>query len=190
MQLHERLSPIAGRRYGRWLYGLAALPPLAAVLTVLVAPDPHGHWSEHLWSAYFDVAQLGLIVTLAVLLMRRDLSVLLVVALAVVAVGIVFEILGNFQVASSIWRTPGNPGFGNGYAQGHERAETGDLLVTVGGAVFALVAGLTRRVPLKMAGLALVMVVIPPPWVWPGAGVLVLLLFGLTSTPPFRRTLA
>ena len=178
---HEPVSPSASPRYGRWVYALVLIPPVAAVVTVLLAPDPHGHWSEHLWSAYFDIAQLGLLLVLAGLLGRRMLSVVLLVALAVVAFGIVFEIVGNFQVASSIWRTPGNPGFGTGYTQGHARAETGDLLVIVGGAGFAFIAGLTRRVPLKFAGLASVMVVIPPPWVWPAAGVLVLLLHGLRS---------
>lgn len=180
-QLPEHASSIADSLYGKWLYCLAAIPPIAALLTVLLAPHPHGHWSEHLWGAYLALAQLVLIVTLATLLMRRHLSVLLPVVLAVVAVGIVYEILGNFQVASSIWRTSGNPGFGSGYTQGHERAETGDLLVTVGGAAFALIAGLTQRAPVKVAGLALVMVVIPPPWMWPGAGVLMLLLYCLTS---------
>jgi hypothetical protein len=176
-QIHETVSPSAGPRYGRWVYGLVVIPPVAAVLTVLLAPDPHGHWSEHLGSAYFGIAQLGLLVVLAGLLGRRMLSVALLIAVAVVAFGIVC----NFQVASSIWRTPGDPGFGTGYAQGHEHAETGDLLVIVGGAGFAFIAGLTRRVRLKIAGLALVMVVIPPPWLWPAAGVLVLLLHGLRS---------
>lgn len=178
--LRERVSPEAGTRYGRWIYAVVMVPPVAAVLTILLAPDPHGHWSEHLWSAYFDVAQLVVLITLACLLGRRRLSVLMLVPFAVIALGIVFETIGNFQVADSIWGTRGNPGFGDGYAQGHERAETGDLLVATGGAAFAFAAGLTRRVPLKVAGIALLMVIIPP-WLWPATGVLMLLLYGLTS---------
>ncbi len=163
---------------------MVVVPPVAAVFTILLAPDPHGHWSEHLWSAYFGMAQLVVLVTLACLLGRRRLSALMLALFAVIAVGIVFETIGNFQVADSIWGTRGNPGFGDGYAQGHERAETGDLLVAAGGAAYAFVAGLTRRVPLKVAGLALLMAIVPP-WLWPATGVLMLLLYGLTSEAAF-----
>jgi hypothetical protein len=180
------MAPMTGIRFGRWLYGVVLIPPIAAVLTVLLAPDPHGHWSEHLWSAYFGMAQLVVLVALAWMLGWRTLSVLLLASFALIAVGIVFEILGNFQVADSIWRTRGNPGYGDGYTQGHERAETGDLLVSVGGAAFAIVVGLTRRVPVKVAVLALFMVMIPP-WLWPATGVLMILLYGLTSEAGLER---
>jgi hypothetical protein len=184
------LSDVAtvGTRYSRWLYALFAVPPIVAILTIVLAPDPHGHWSEHLWGAYLDGAQLVLLVVLAAILgARKDQSTghfvsgLLVMALLVIAVGIVYQVIGNYQVAESIWRTSGNPGRGEGYNQGHDRAGTGDLLVVVGGAAFAFVVGLARRVPLKVAGLALAMVVIPPPFIWPAAGVLMLLLYGMTS---------
>lgn len=182
----EHVLPTARPRRGKWVYGLVAIPPIAAVLTVLVAPDPHGHWSEHLWSAYFDVAVVVLLIVLAGLLGWRTLSVLLLVSLGVIAVGIAFETIGNFQVAESIWGTRSDPGFGDGYAQGHDRAASGDLLVTVGGAAFAFIAGLTRRVPVKVAALALLMMIIPP-WIWPAAGVLMVLLYGLRSPAGFAR---
>jgi hypothetical protein len=179
-QVREPVSAVVGARNEKWVYGVVLVPPVAAVLTVLLAPDPHGHWSEHLWSAYFGMAQLVVLAILAFMLGWRTLSVLLWVSLAVIAVGIVYETIGNLHVADSIWGTRGNPGFGDGYTQGHERAETGDLLVLVGGAAFAFVVGLTRRVPLKLAGLALLMGIIPP-WIWPATGVLMLLVYGLTS---------
>jgi hypothetical protein len=172
---------VASSRRGKWLYALAAFPPIVAILTILFAPDPRGHWSDHLVGAYLDGAQLLLLIGLATMLGWRTFSVLLAAALGIIAVGIVYELIGNYQVAESIWRTTGDPGFGDGYEQGHDRAETGDLLVVAGGAAFAFIAGLTRRVPLKVAGLALVMVVIPPPFVWPAAGVLMIMLYGLTS---------
>jgi hypothetical protein len=175
------------------MWGLVVVPPIAAVLTVMLAPDPHGHWSEHLWGAYLDGAQLVLLVALAAMLgargrqsSRRVVSVLLLLSLGVIAAGIVYEVVGNYQVAQSIWRTRGNPGFGDGYVEGHDRAETGDLLVIVGGATFAFIVGITRRVPLMIAGLALVMVIIPPPFAWPAAGVLMLLLYGLTAEAGFK----
>jgi hypothetical protein len=182
----EKHSPAVGRRYRRRMYGLVLVPPLAAVVTLVLAPDPHGHWSEHLSAAYFGVSQLVLVVVLAGLLSRRSLSILLLAALGVIAAGITFQVIGNFQVANSIWATRDDPGFGDGYVQGHDRAETGDLLVIFGGAAVAFVAGFTRRVPLKVAVLALFMVIIPP-WIWPGAGALMLLLYGLTSKAGFAR---
>jgi hypothetical protein len=182
------------QRSGKRLYLLVLVPPIAAILTILFAPDPHGHWSEHLWGAYLDGAQLVMLVVLAAMLGRRDrqsigdfVSVLFLLSFAAMALGIVYEIIGNYQVAESIWRTTGNPGFGHGYNQGHERAGTGDLLVVTGGAAFAFIAGLTRRVPIKIAVLALLMVIIPPPFVWPAAGVLMLLFYGLTSETYFDR---
>jgi hypothetical protein len=138
--------------------------------------------------AYLDGAQLALLLALTAMLAARhwrspgrSASALLLFSLGIIAVGIVNEVIGNYQVAESIWRTSGDPGFGDGYDQGHDRAATGDLLVVVGGAAFAFIVGIARRVPIPIAGLALVMVVIPPPFVWPAAGVLMLLLYGLTS---------
>lgn len=49
-------SRSVARRYGKRLYAVAAVPPVVAILTILLAPDPHDHWSEHLWSAYLDAA--------------------------------------------------------------------------------------------------------------------------------------
>lgn len=185
---------MVGKRYSRWLYLLFAAPPVVAILTIAFAPDPHGHWSGHLWGAYLDGAQLVLVVVLAAMLGVRIwrsgagfVSVLLLVSLAVIAAGIVYEVIGNYQVAESIWRRSGNPGFGDGYVEGHDRAETGDLLVVVGGAAFALIVGIARRVPLLVALLALAMVIIPPPFVWPALGVLMLLLYGLTAHAGLER---
>lgn len=177
--------PITRNGYGRWVYGLVTVPPIAAVLTLLLAPEPRGHWSEHLLSAYFDAAVLLVLIVLAGLVGWRKLSVLLWVSFAVITVGIAFQVIGNFQVADSIWGTGGNPGYGDGYGEGHDLVMTGDLLVMVGGAAFALIAGIGRRVPVGVAGVALVMVVIPPPFLWPAAGVLMLLLYGVRSAAQF-----
>ncbi|HUR84214.1 MAG TPA: hypothetical protein VMY78_02625 [Solirubrobacteraceae bacterium] len=64
-----------------------------------------------------------------------------------VASGIVVQVIGDAQVAESIWRTPGNPKRGAGYESGHETSELGDLLAFAGGLAFAIAAGIARRVP-------------------------------------------
>ncbi len=173
--IHERRS--------KWWWTLATLPPIAAALTANLAPEPHGHWSEHLTSVGLETAQLALLLVLVSMLGWRTLRMLLLIAFAVVIVGIVVQVLGNYQVAESIWRTTGNPGFGDGYAAGHDREELGTLLVIVGGLSFAVFAGVGRRVPAWLAVVAAVMVIIPPPFLWPAAGVLMLALFDLTSRP-------
>ena len=92
------------------MISVASAPPIVAVLTLLLAPDPHGHWTEHLWGAYLGSAQLVVLFVLAALLGSRALSGALLVALLVITVGIAYQVIGNFQVADSIWGTRGDPG--------------------------------------------------------------------------------
>ena len=170
-------------RRSKWWWTLATLPPIVAALTANLAPKPHGHWSEHLTTVGLETAQLILLLVLVSMLGWRTLRMLLLIAFAVVIIGIVMQALGNYQVAASIWRTTGNPGIGDGYAAGHNREQLGTILVIVGGLSFALFAGVGRRAPAWLAVTAAVMVVIPPPFLWPAAGVLMLALFDLTSRP-------
>ena len=170
-------------RRSKWWWTLAALPPIVAVITTWLAPEPHGHWSEHLTSVGLETAQLALLLALVSMLGWRTLRLLVLIAFAVTIIGIVLQVVGNYQVAQSIWRTTGNPGFGDGYTAGHGREELGTLLVIVGGFSFALFAGVLRQVPAWLAAIAAVMVIIPPPFFWPAAGVLMLTLSDLTSRP-------
>jgi hypothetical protein len=111
----------------------------------------------------------------------RSLRVLLLIAFAVAAIGIVIQTIGDAQVAHSIWGTTGDPGYGPGYAQGHDRGSLGDLLVLGGGLAWAVIVGVTRRVPPWLAVVAAVLVLIPPPFFWPAMGILIVVLFSLTS---------
>jgi hypothetical protein len=156
------------------MYGVAAVPPFVWILTGWLAPDPHGHWSEHLALVGLKTTQLVLLFVLVMLLGWRALSMPLLMSFAVAGVGIVFQVLGDYQVADSIWRTIGDPGFGDGYNEGHDMAGSGDLLVLVGGLAFAIAAGIAGRVPVVLAIVAAAMVIIPPPFLWPAAGILVL----------------
>lgn len=105
----------------------------------------------------------------------------LMAAFTVVAVGIATQAYGDAQVASSIWATTGDPGFGDGYEVGHDTSAFGDLLVVVGGLGFAIAAGATRRIRPALAVLAGVLTVIPPPFFWPAVGVLFVMLHNLTT---------
>ncbi|MEO8362921.1 MAG: hypothetical protein ABI570_00875 [Ilumatobacteraceae bacterium] len=176
------------RRYPRWLWTVFAVPPIVAILVNLFAPEPHGHWTEHLTAVGFKSAQLVLLIVALTLLGWKKLGVALWIAVAVISVGIVNQIMGDYQVAHSIWRTSGDPGFGDGYAQGHSASEFGDLLVLIGGFTFAIIAGMKRKVSVKFAVIAVVMVIIPPPFLWPAAGVLMLVIHDLTSPSRFDRS--
>jgi len=177
----------AERRRSRWLYALAALPPIVGIVTALLALEPHGHWVEHLSSMGFKSTQLAVLLTLLALLGWRTLSAPLAVALAVIGAGIVLQVFGDAQVAGAIWRTTGDPGFGSGYAAGHDNSGLGDLIVVLGGFGFAIIAGLSRRVRAWQAICAAVLVIVPPPFLWPAAGVLLLLLHAVASGSGFAR---
>ena len=58
-------------------------------------------------------AQLAILIVLVTMLGWSKLRPLLLIAFAVIAAGIVFQVLGDYQVAHSIWRTTGNPGRGS-----------------------------------------------------------------------------
>lgn len=175
------------RNYSRWLWLVFVIPPAAAIITNLLAPDPHGHWTEHLVPAGLKSVQLILLVILLAMLGWRKLGVPLLISFAVVAIGIVYQVVGDYQVANSIWRTTGDPGYGFGYVGGHDTTAFGDLIVLVGGFAFAVIAGATRRVRAKYAVIGVVMLIIPPPFFWPAAGVLMLVVLGLTSGSRLRR---
>lgn len=113
----------------------------------------------------------------------RRLGGLLLVCLGGAAVGIVLQSVGDYQVAKSIWRTAGNPGFGIGYDAGHALSEKGDLLVVISGIAFAAVAGVKRRVSLPVAIGAGALAIIPPPFFWPALGILVIMLVWLSRQP-------
>lgn len=157
------------------------IPPMVAIVTTVLAPQPHGHWTEHLNTATLKTAQLVLLLAVTTMLGWRSLRVLLLIAFGVVAVGIVIQAFGDFQVANSIWGTRDDPGFGPGYTEGHDNSGVGDALVLLGGLAWAVIAGMTRRVPIWLAVGSAVLVIIPPPFLWPAMGVLVVLIFGLTS---------
>ncbi|MDQ3292837.1 MAG: hypothetical protein M3527_00070 [Actinomycetota bacterium] len=114
-------------------------------------------------------------VAVTAMLGMRRLPRSLVVGLLITCAGIALQALGDVRIVDAMWRTTGDPASAASSA-GHDLAGLGDLVVLVGGFVFALVAGLTRRVRPAFAVLAAVMVIIPPPFLWPAAGVLLVLL--------------
>jgi hypothetical protein len=171
------------RRPARWWILAAAIPPAVAVATEVLAPDPDGHWAEHLSGAALKATQLLVLLVLVVLVARRRrLPVVLLAAFAVVAIGVALQAFGDAQVADSIWGTSGDPGFGGGYEAGHDLSAVGDLLVLVGGLAFAAAAGATRVVRPAHAVVAGVLAIIPPPFLFPAVGVMFVLLHELTTT--------
>jgi hypothetical protein len=188
------------RPWWRWSpFGLLLVAPLAAILTQNLAPTPHGHWSGHLGNVAISAGQLVVLVGAAALLATRQprggrlATVVAVVLLAVVAVGLIIQLVGNQRVAASIWQTdygdgqaglvgPAYPGF----ESGHILAGKGDWLVWLGGLAFTAMLGLLRRIPtgVAVAGFALSLL---PPWALPGVGVLFLLAYLLVRGSPAPR---
>jgi hypothetical protein len=171
------------QQWRRWApFGLFLVAPAVGAVAGLLLSGPRGHWSGHVGSETAAAGQLLAVVAGAVLA-RRRLNVLLVVPLAVVAVGLVLEVVGNQRVAASIWQTSYGdeevaavgPSF-EGFESGHALAGTGDMLVVVGGLAFALALGAFRRVGPGVA-LAGVVLSIFPPWILPAVGTVLLLAF-------------
>lgn len=127
-----------------WLWFLMLIPPAIAIVTTALAPQPHGHWVEHLNTATLKASQLVLLLMLVAMLGWRTLRPVLLIVFVVVAVGIVFQVVGDFRVAKSIWRTEGDPGFGPGYVEGHDISGLGDMVVVFGGLAWAVLVGATR----------------------------------------------
>ena len=169
------------------MYALAAVPPVVGIAVAAFAPKPHGHWTEHLSGATLKGTMLVLLLVLVTLLGWRTLPVALLLAFAVMGAGIVLQVTGDVQVADAIWRTSGDPETGAGYERGHDNSAFGDLIVVLGGLVFVLAAGIARRVPIKLVVAGALLMIFPPPFFWPAVGVLVLLMYGLTSEAGFRR---
>jgi hypothetical protein len=178
------------RLWRRWApFGLFLVAPVVGVLVDLLVSGPRGHWSGHVGSGAAAAGQLLAVVTGAVLA-RRRLNVLLVVLLAVVAVGLVLEVVGNQRVAASIWQTSYGdeqaaaigPSF-EGFESGHALAGTGDMLVVLGGLAFAVALGAFRRVGPGVAVAGVVLSLFPP-WILPAVGVVLLLAFLVRGPRP------
>jgi hypothetical protein len=174
-------------RRSRWLYALAALPPLVGVATVLLAPQPHGHWVDHLSAAGIKATQLAVLLTVLALLGWRTLTAPLVAALVVIGLGIALQVFGDAQVAGARWRPTGDPSDADGYQTGHDLSGLGDVLVLLGSVGFVLTAGISRRVRPWLAVCAAVLNIVPPPFLWPAVGVLLLVLHAVTSGAGFAR---
>jgi hypothetical protein len=83
------------QQWRRWApFGLFLVAPAVGAVADLLVSGPRGHWSGHVGSEAAAAGQLLAVVAGAVLA-RRRLNVLLVVLLAVVAVGLVLEVVGN-----------------------------------------------------------------------------------------------
>jgi hypothetical protein len=157
----------------RWIYALGVVPVLAAVATATLAPDPSGHWSDHLSGAAIDgTVAAVLVVTLVVA--RRRIGWTIVLAVPVV-VGLAVAGWGDVTVARSIWRVPGtetrswaatDPA---AYDRGHELDESGGLIMLIGGVMLVGALALTRRIGARVVPVAIALALIPP-WIAGGFG--------------------
>lgn len=169
-----------------WWLALGAVPPLVAIATTSLAPEPSGHWTEHLASVGLKTAQLIVLIVLLVRA-RRLVPPVMLVAVGLGVLGMAMQALGDLDVAQSLWRTTGDRGFGPGYESGHNLTGMGDLVVLVAGVGFALGGAFTRALPRRHAALAGFLAFIPPPFLWPGVGILYGLLLAITRRRSLRH---
>jgi hypothetical protein len=192
MQAVRRWAPSA------LVVGLFVAAIAAVFLVGTLAPQPHGHWSDHLTNATIEASMIVIVLVGAALTWRRlgqpPAIFLAAAALAVVLIGLLVEVVGNMRVAHAIWQTPygddsvdayasGLPG----YDSGHTLAGNGDLLVLVGGIAFATVLGVSRRVGSGVALGGAVLSIIPPPFIIPTFGVTFLFAWLLRPVSRHRK---
>lgn len=157
----------------RWPYLLGLIPVMAQVAVFVVAPRPHGHWSDHLGGVAIDWSGAPVLV-IGAWLARRRLG-WTVVIVPVIVVGLLVAGTGDRRVANSIWEVPGyetqsfqadDPA---DYDSGHELDEQGGRLMLIAGLLFVLAVGVTGRVSRRAAVVATLFAIIPP-WIAGGFG--------------------
>jgi hypothetical protein len=171
--------------------GLLVTAIVVAFVVGTLAPQPHGHWTDHLAGAVLAAAMLVVVLVRAALawhrLGQRPVT-LLATALATVIIGLITQVVGDMRVSHVIWQTPygddsveANASGLTGYDSGHTITGIGDLLVLVGGLAFATVLGMSQRVEPRAAVAGAALSIIPPPFILPAFGVT----FLLAGTPHF-----
>ena len=120
--------------------GLLVTAIVVAFVVGTLAPQPHGHWTDHLAGAVLAAAMLVVVLVGAALawhrLGQRPVTLLATAALATVIIGLITQAVGDMRVSHVIWQTP----YGDdsveayasgltGYDSGHTITGIGDLLV-------------------------------------------------------------
>jgi hypothetical protein len=146
---------------------------MAMVVVIVTAPDPHGHWSDHLGGVAVDWSGAAVLVVGAGLARRRLGWTVLI--LPVVVVGLMIAGTGDRRVANSIWKVPGentssfqadDPA---DYVSGHDLDEQGGRVMQIAGLIFVLAVGVTGRVRGRAAMVG-ALFAIAPPWLMGGFG--------------------
>jgi hypothetical protein len=184
------------------VFGLLLLPLISGGTVGAAAPQPHGHWSDHLASAGAAAGQLAALAVIAALL-RRRLRSSKVVLTAAVAIGLSLEVVGNSIAANSIWATPyGDEEAGvigpikDGFELGHTVASSGDAVAVISAVVLAGSFLAVDTVPPVVPVLGMGLCFIPPPWIVPVIGCTFVLTYYLAfsrerqtvSAPPATST--
>lgn len=156
------------------------LPVVASIAFIALVSAEGPHATQHAAGAAVGVVQ-GAIALWLIARMRLAIGRLPLIAFGVLLVGWGYLIYGNIRVAVSIWGKPWDDdqaaAFGEsvaGFAAGHEAGATSDVLIVVGGILFATAVFATWRRHRIAAGVAAVFA-FTPPWTIPAISATVLL---------------
>ena len=165
----------------RWAaLSLLLLGPVTAVIGSALLPEPSGHWSGHMASAFMSTG-VGVAVAIGAGMVWKHLPWHAFVALAAIEVGLVVGVLGNVRVARSLWATSYDDVEAAtvgptraGYEWGHDVVDRGDLLVVAGALGLAASLALSHRIGPVMGATWGVLAFFPP-FIYPALSALVLL---------------